>query len=91
MINEKKDFSMFLNYNDNTGKVVFLFMFIVLFLKIDFQIFFKYIIKAFIQIFIKESTRIIRNKFKLDTIFDRIEITQKREITIKQLNALKES
>ena len=36
MINEKKDFSMFLNYNDNTGKVVFLFMFIVLFLKIDF-------------------------------------------------------
>ena len=35
-ISWKKDYSMFLNYNDNIINMLFIFVLIVLFLKIDF-------------------------------------------------------
>ncbi len=90
--NEKKDYSMFFNCNENVVKVVIsIYAYCFIFENRFLDYFFKYILKAFIQFFIKEPTRIIRNKFKPDMIFDRIEIIQKRDITMKQLNALKEA
>ena len=91
-ISKKNDYSMFLDYNDNVIKVVIsIYAYCFIFENRFLDYFFKYIIKTFIQFFIKEPTRIIRNKFKPDMIFDRIEIIQKRDITMKQLKALKEA
>ena len=90
--NKKNDYSMFLDYNDNVIKVVVsVYAYCFIFENRFLDYFFKYIIKTFIQFFIIEPTRIIRNKFKPDMIFDRIEIIQKRDITMKQLKALKEA
>ena len=91
-INEKIDYSIFHDYNDNVIKVVIsIYAYCFIFDNRFLDYFFKYIIKTFIQFFIKAPTRFIRNKFKPDMIFDRIEIIQKRDITMKQLKALKEA
>ena len=91
-IKEKKDYSMFYQSNDNVIKVVIsIYAYCRIFENRFLDYFYKYIIKAFIQFFIKDPTRIIRNKFKPDMIYDRIEIIQKRDITMKQLKALTEA
>ena len=88
----KMDISMFKAYTDNVRKVVIsVYCYCNIFENRFLDYLFQCSIKVFVDYFIREPTRFIRVRFKPDMIFDSIEIIQKRDMIIKQLNALQEA
>ena len=84
--------SLFQNYSDNVRKVVIsVYCYCNIFENRFLDYLFQCSIKVFVDYFIREPTRFIRIRFKPDMIFDSIEIIQKRDMIIKQLNALQEA
>ena len=84
--------SLFQNYSDNVRKVVIsVYCYCNIFENRFLDYLFQCSIKVFVDYFIREPTRFIRVRFKPDMIFDSIEIIQKRDMIIKQLNALQEA
>ena len=88
----KMDISMFKAYTDNVRKVVIsVYCYCNIFENRFLDYLFQCSIKVFVDYFIREPTKFIRVRFKPDMIFDSIEIIQKRDMIIKQLNALQEA
>ena len=84
--------SLFQNYSDNVRKVVIsVYCYCNIFENRFLDYLFQCSIKVFVDYFIREPTRFIRVRFKPDMIFDSIEIIQRRDMIIKQLNALQEA